>query len=243
VKGKYMIKVKQLDTKALIATVCVAVSSCLVVQAQEASTDRPVPTTQNQPALAESTRLASDQQTIAANKCSKLMGAQVKDQRGESLGRIDDVVVDYNTGRVSYCSMKVDSQLGGPKHLPIPLAALRPSTDGQYFILNADREKIAQARGFSDNNWPGVNTPAWGAEPFAQATEPQQDQGQYIPTVTVTGNAEQPDLNIATLPVPAADGNIGNQATVTSPSDQFVTSPTGPFPTFTHVYLPGAVPR
>jgi hypothetical protein len=153
------------------------------------------------------------------------------------------VVVDYKTGRVSYCALKVEnSQLGGKKFLPVPLAALQASADGQYFILNADKERIAQARGFSDNDWPAANSPAWGAQPVADTAEMQPDQGQYIPPVTVTGAAPA-DLNVATLPVPPADALIGNQPVVASPGDQFVTSPTGVWPTFTHVYLPGAVPR
>lgn len=242
-------KVNKFGTKTLIATVCAAASTCLVAQAQEASTDVPAPATQlttpNQqrdPAQAVSDQgTASDQisqgnRCTADNRCSKLIGTQVKDQRGESLGKIDDVVVDYNSGKVSYVAMKVD---GSGKHLAIPLAALHPGADGTL-TLNADKEKIAQARGFEGNNWPALNAPVWGAQPSAQVNVPDADQ--TIPTVTVQG-AATPDLNVATLPVPAADGNIGNQAVVSSPADQFVTSPTGPFPTFTHVYLPGAVPR
>jgi sporulation protein YlmC with PRC-barrel domain len=238
-KDKHMIKTRPFNAKTLIATVCVATSSCLVAQAQEASTDAPATVSQNQPAATP----APDQQIARANKCSKLIGAQVRDSQGNVLGKIDDIVVDYNTGRVSYCALKVDQpQLGGTKYLAIPLAAFRPSGDGQYFILNADKEKVAQARGFNRNEWPAMTDVAWGAQATPQGTEVPADQGQYLPPVTVTG-AVTPDLNSATLPVPPADANIGNQALVVSQSDQVVQSPTGPFPTFTHVYLPGAVPR
>jgi len=234
-----MINTRKFGTKSFIATVCV-VASGLAAQAQEASTDTPA-ASQNQ---VPTSVVAPDQQMSGISKCSKIIGAQVRDSRGDILGKISDVVVDNNTGRVSYCALKVEaSDLGGTKYLAVPLAALRPSVDRNYFILNADREKIAQARGFTKGNWPAVSDSAWGAQaPDAapQAAVTQDDQGQFLPPVTVTG---APDLNVATLPVPKADANIGNQAVVASPGDQYVTSPTGPFPTFTHVYLPGAVPR
>jgi len=225
-------------SKTLIATVCVAASSWLTAQAQEASTDSPAAASQNRP-------IAPDQQMHKINRCSKFIGSQVQNPQGDVLGKIDDVVVDCNSGRVTYCAIKVeDPQLGGTKYLAVPLAALRPNTDGQFFILNADRDKVARARGFNKNDWPASNDPAWGAQAFVQApTEPQPDQGQALPPVTVTGVEGQADLNVATLPIPPADPNIANAPVVLSPRDQFVTSPTGPFPTFTHVYLPGAVPR
>jgi hypothetical protein len=112
---------------------------------------------------------SAEQPMCMVNKGSKLIGATVKNPQGETLGKIDDVVVDYNTGRISYAALEVKGAMFSKgKYLAVPLAAFRPSEDGSSLILNADREKIAQAQGFDRNNWPAINNPSWGAQPFWQ---------------------------------------------------------------------------
>ena len=105
------------------------------------------------------------------NKCSQLIGAAVEDPQGDKLGKIDEVVVDFESGRVSYCVLSVEHKLfATPKFLAVPLAALQTSSDGMRLILNTDKDKIAQAQGFDRDNWPSVTNPAWGAQPFWQTT-------------------------------------------------------------------------
>jgi sporulation protein YlmC with PRC-barrel domain len=103
-----------------------------------------------------------------------LIGTKVKNQKGESLGSIKDVVVDFDTGRVSYCVLGVgQGAYETPRYLAVPLTALRPSANGTHLILNADKEKLAESQGFDRNNWPALNSPAWGAQsPTAPATAP-----------------------------------------------------------------------
>ena len=99
------------------------------------------------------------------NKCSGFIGTAVENPQGDRLGKIDDVVIDLNAGRVSYAVLSVEHKLfANPKYIALPLASLKPSADGTKLILNADKDKIAQAQGFDRNNWPSINTPAWGAQ-------------------------------------------------------------------------------
>ena len=107
-----------------------------------------------------------------------MIGITVENPRGQRLGIIKDMVVDFNNDRVSYCVMSVEN---GPDHLAVPLAAFRPSADGTVLILNADKTKLCQARGFDQNEWPAVNSAAWGAEPPWQ-----------LPPTTVVGPPLQP---------------------------------------------------
>lgn len=115
------------------------------------------------------------------NKASNLIGMEVKNQTGEQLGTIKDVVLDVKTGRVAYAVLATDKGvLQAEKMHAIPLYVFQPSTDGQSLTLKADKTKLTQAQGFSQNDWPSVSNPSWGAEPFWQS-EPGLDQRNQIP--------------------------------------------------------------
>jgi sporulation protein YlmC with PRC-barrel domain len=106
-----------------------------------------------------------------ADKASGLLGMEVRNPSGESLGHIKDLVLDWKTEQVSYAVIRVtptgDSG-GKEKLLAVPLAALAPDTDQKHLVLNADRSKMQAARGFDRDNWPSASNPSWGAEPFWQ---------------------------------------------------------------------------
>jgi sporulation protein YlmC with PRC-barrel domain len=104
-----------------------------------------------------------------ANKASSLIGMDVKNQNGENLGEIKDVVINLNQEKVAYAVMQTGMGIMGTGKLhAVPLRAFQTSADGDHLILNADKDKLARAEGFDKENWPSLNTPAWGAEPFWQ---------------------------------------------------------------------------
>jgi sporulation protein YlmC with PRC-barrel domain len=164
-----MKKARKIDRKfnsiAIITTFFVAAAGWMMAQAQDpppGGINQPPPQVQTTPAPGQPMKL---------NKCSQLIGTTVENSQGEKLGKIDEVVVDFETGRVSYCVLSAEHKLfATPKYLAVPLAALQPSEDGSRLILNADKDKLAQAQGFDRDNWPSVTNPAWGAQPIWQTT-------------------------------------------------------------------------
>jgi sporulation protein YlmC with PRC-barrel domain len=170
-----MKKARRFDAKVVVATMCLATAAWIAAQAQ----DGPLTgASQSQPQT--STTTTAPGQPLKMNKCSQLIGKTVENPQGDKLGKIEDVVVDFNTGRVSYCVLSVEHKLfATPKYLAVPLTAMQPGSDGTSLILNADKDKVAQAEGFDRNNWPSVSNPAWGAQPFWQSKgtiTPLQDQ-------------------------------------------------------------------
>jgi sporulation protein YlmC with PRC-barrel domain len=171
-------------SNALVVAVCVLAGGWLAAQAQDASVggiNQPRQQAESTPANGQPTKM---------NKCSQLIGAAVENPQGDKLGKIDEVVVDLDNGRVSYCVLGVNEGLfSKPKYLAVPLSALRPSADGARLILSADKDKVAQAQGFDRDNWPSVTSPAWGAQSFWQ-TDPKppistpQDQNKNTPSGT-----------------------------------------------------------
>jgi sporulation protein YlmC with PRC-barrel domain len=98
------------------------------------------------------------------NRASKLIGMNVKNAQGQNLGEIQDLVVDMQSGRISYAVLGTGGILGvGEKYMAIPSSAFEYSADGNVLVLNADKAKIDQAPGFTKDNWPDVENPAWGA--------------------------------------------------------------------------------
>lgn len=106
---------------------------------------------------------------VAVNKCDRLVGTTVENPQGQDLGTIQNVVVDFNNGRIAYCVLKVNDQVSPtPKYLAVPFNAIRPDANGSFLILNTDPNTLAQAQGFDYNNystWPSATAPAWGAQP------------------------------------------------------------------------------
>jgi sporulation protein YlmC with PRC-barrel domain len=102
------------------------------------------------------------------NRASKLIGMTVKNQQGEDLGDIKDIVINLNSGKVSYAVLSSGGVLGvGEKLLAVPLTAFSESPDGTHLVLNATKSNISQAESIG-NNWPSVQNPSFGALPFWQ---------------------------------------------------------------------------
>ena len=104
------------------------------------------------------------------NKASGIVGMDVQNEQGEHLGHIKDIVFDLKTQRISYAVLTTASKAMpiNEKLLAVPLNAFTVSTDQKHLILNADKQKVETAAGFSSKTWPNVGNPTWGAEPFWQ---------------------------------------------------------------------------
>jgi sporulation protein YlmC with PRC-barrel domain len=102
------------------------------------------------------------------NKASGIIGMEVRNNMGDKIGTIKDLVVDLNTGQVSYAVLAVGGFLGiGEKLIALPPSALQQDPqDSHKLVLNADKEKIMNATGFAATNWPEVGSKPWGAENY-----------------------------------------------------------------------------
>jgi sporulation protein YlmC with PRC-barrel domain len=91
-----------------------------------------------------------------------VIGDSVKNLSGEDLGKLEDVMLDVNDGRISYGVLSFGGFLGvGNKLFAIPWSALDLDTDDKCFYLNADKEQLENAPGFDKDNWPNFADPNW----------------------------------------------------------------------------------
>jgi sporulation protein YlmC with PRC-barrel domain len=92
-----------------------------------------------------------------------VIGDGVKNLAGENLGKLEDVMLDVNDGRISYGVLSFGGFLGvGNKLFAIPWSALDLNTEEKCFYLNINKEQLENAPGFDKDQWPDMADPKWG---------------------------------------------------------------------------------
>lgn len=101
----------------------------------------------------------------ASLAASDIIGSRVDNPAGEHLGKIEDLTIDLNQGRIAYAVLSFGGFLGlGDKLFALPWNALKINARDQRFILDVDKETLEAAPGFDKDNWPDMADPAWGSE-------------------------------------------------------------------------------
>jgi len=87
---------------------------------------------------------------------------KVVNLEGETLGNIEDIMIDIRDGRVAYAVLAFGGFMGlGDKLFAIPWSALKVDEDNKCLVLNVDKQKLKQAPGFDKDNWPDMADPTW----------------------------------------------------------------------------------
>jgi len=95
---------------------------------------------------------------------SMFIGYRVINPVGEDLGKIEDIAVDMESGRIAYAVLSFGGFLGfGDKLFAIPWEALKLSSEEDELILHVSKEALENAPGFDKNHWPEMADRQWGA--------------------------------------------------------------------------------
>jgi sporulation protein YlmC with PRC-barrel domain len=140
---------------------------------------------------------ATTPEAPAVPKASIFIGSSVTNQQGDNLGKIDDLVIDPATGRITYAALSHGSVLGlGGKLFAVSWEALTLQPDGKTFVLNVPKETLESAPGFDKNHWPARPDPllsasATGAGTGTQPAAPAMAEASVSATVqAVNASAE-----------------------------------------------------
>jgi sporulation protein YlmC with PRC-barrel domain len=99
---------------------------------------------------------------------STLTGDKVVNPDGETLGKIDEIMIDTISGRVAYAVLSFGGFLGaGDKLFAIPWDQLSLDEDNKQFVLDMNTEKLKQAPGFDKNNWPDMADTDWSSRIYS----------------------------------------------------------------------------
>src|SRR5438105_15891394 len=89
-----------------------------------------------------------------------LTGHKVRNMAGEDLGKLDELVLDEDSGRVLYGILHTGGFLGlGNRLIAIPWTRLTIRPDHNGFILNIDMETPENEPSFGRENCPEMTLP------------------------------------------------------------------------------------
>lgn len=87
-----------------------------------------------------------------------LIGDPVKNYDGDDLGKIEELMIDLQSGRIAYAVLSIGGFLGiGDKLFAIPWELLTVNQEEKCFELDIDEETLENAPGFDKDNWPETN--------------------------------------------------------------------------------------
>lgn len=93
---------------------------------------------------------------------STLVGDKVTNTQGEDLGKIEELMLDLESGRVAYAVLSFGAgffQSG--KLFAIPWASLAVDENNKKLTLDVTREMLETAEGFDKEHWPDMADPAF----------------------------------------------------------------------------------
>jgi len=97
-------------------------------------------------------------------KSSQVVGVNVTNVQDESLGKIEEIVLDKFTGQTKYVVLSFGGVLGlGEKLFALPWKLLHYQKEKDKFSVNLSKEKLKEAPGFSKDNWPNFISTEWQA--------------------------------------------------------------------------------
>ena len=96
---------------------------------------------------------------------SDFEGEDVVNHQGETLGDIEEIMLDVRSGRIAYAVLAAGGFLGiGEKYFAIPWRALTLDTDRKCFILDVDKQRLQSAPGFDKDHWPSMADQSWASQ-------------------------------------------------------------------------------
>ena len=91
-----------------------------------------------------------------------LIGNDVYNHKGEDIGEIKEIMLDMQSGKISYAVLSFGGFLGlGEKLFAAPWTALTLDTINKRFVLNVEKERLVEAPGFNKEQWPDVADQSW----------------------------------------------------------------------------------
>jgi len=100
-------------------------------------------------------------------KSAEVIGVSVENPEGDSLGKIEELVIDKIEGKIRYAVLSFGGILGlGEKLFAIPWNVLHYNNERDCFIISVPYEKLKNAKGFDIDKWPNMADESWNTDIF-----------------------------------------------------------------------------
>jgi len=98
---------------------------------------------------------------------SAVIGDSIVNRTGENLGKIEELMLDLEMGRVAYAVLSLGGVPGmNDKLFAVPFEALKLDATREHFTLDVDKDKLRNAPSFDKNNPPKASDRTWGSEVY-----------------------------------------------------------------------------
>lgn len=98
---------------------------------------------------------------------AKVAGRRVENAKRDSLGSIEDVMIDKINGKVAYAVLKYGSFLGmGGKLFALPWDVLKYDAERDAYLINIPEERLKNAPSFDEKAWPDLSDRAYGKQVY-----------------------------------------------------------------------------
>ncbi|MCC5867764.1 MAG: PRC-barrel domain-containing protein [Gammaproteobacteria bacterium] len=93
-----------------------------------------------------------------------ITGDDVCNMQDESLGTIQDIMLDIQTGKIRYAVLSSGGFLGmGDRLFAVPWNAFKQDKQNKRFMLDVDVERLKKAPGFDKDHWPNMADEKWNS--------------------------------------------------------------------------------
>ncbi len=93
---------------------------------------------------------------------TSLEGNKVVNHLGEDIGKIEDLMIDTNRGRVDYAVLSFGGIMGiGDKLFAVPMERISVDTENKRCVFDVEKERLENAPGFDKDNWPNTADAKW----------------------------------------------------------------------------------
>ena len=95
-------------------------------------------------------------------KSAEVIGRNVINAEGESLGKIEEIVLAKLAGTAKYVVLSFGGLLGmGNKLFALPWKSISYDPGRKAFVLSVSKEKLEKAPGFDKGHWPDMQQAVW----------------------------------------------------------------------------------
>ena len=136
-----------------------------------------------------------------------IKGDKVVNRAGEDLGKIEELMIDLQSGRIAYAVLSFGGFMGlGDKLFAIPWQALNLRPHEHSFLLDIPKDVLERAEGFEKDNWPLTREelagtyayygyqPYWQAAVAGQTRMPGEVESERMARTETIASRDNPDF-------------------------------------------------
>lgn len=103
--------------------------------------------------------------TRSTLSATTLIGDDIRNREGETVGTLKEIMLDHESGRIAYAVLSVGGFLGmGERLFAVPWNSLDLDASNHALIFDVDKDRLSKAPGFDPDNWPDMSDRTWGEE-------------------------------------------------------------------------------